>query len=222
MGLRRLRPTTALVIGGAALGYFGVYTSHVRSYYMLNYGDVTEHDALRYAMNLMWLWSLLAGLGASTVAAWFRPAHSVSRPVRTVAPVALATSMLLTSFYYTQDVRHRAVENEILVRIAPAVETLTVASRESAPIISPEPLLLQMYASPTMHVVDFRSLEPGSVDRLLGSTAASYAWYLAPHHYQTPEDADRYSVQFAELAAHPMAVAHQGDGYTVFKVYPHR
>ena len=49
--------------------YLLLYASHVRSYYQLQGGDVTQFDTLRYSINLAGLWSILAGLGFAYCAA---------------------------------------------------------------------------------------------------------------------------------------------------------
>ena len=42
--------------------------SHVRSYYILNHGELTDADALRYSMNVMSLFSLMVGFGCCQIA----------------------------------------------------------------------------------------------------------------------------------------------------------
>src|SRR5208337_495314 len=49
------------------VAYILVYAFHIRSYYEMRLGQTDPRAALRFSMNLMGLWSILAGLGTAAL-----------------------------------------------------------------------------------------------------------------------------------------------------------
>src|ERR1019366_1003481 len=93
------------------------------SYYEMQSGTTDSRAALRFSMSLMSMWSILAGLGAASVFAWFKSTrayknhNTVSKWVVGFLVMVIAGVSYLTTQYFREDV----VEDEFRVRVEPSV-----------------------------------------------------------------------------------------------------
>ena len=183
------------------IAYLTLYVSHVRSYYQINAGDVTPADALRYAMNFMTLWALLAGAGlASVIRKWVSigDAHRW----KTISVTAALIIYAATAYQYTTTLRDQATSEERHTRIEPAIAVAQLARTMSAAdtyIITLEPLVLQLYAPPSTNVIDLTRVD----DQLLATLASQHEHlnllYLDNATYRNPIDQERYQPQLKAL-----------------------
>ena len=94
---------------------FGLlYAFHIRSYYEMRSGNVESLAALRFSMNLMTVWALLAGIGIGAVMMKVRGLGLYRRYKRISLIIGVGTLAfaLAVSFIVTKSLRADAVEDE--------------------------------------------------------------------------------------------------------------
>ena len=185
-------------------GYLLLYAFHLRSYYEMQSGTTDSRAALRFSMSLMSLWSILAGLGAASVLAWFKRTsayknhNTVFKWVAGVLVMLIASVSYFTTLYFREDV----VEDEFRVRVEPSVAAVRTASQIGADktyIITLEPLILQMYAAPTVNLIGLHDLNDAVIEEIGFDKGVSDLLYLDEQIYRNPVDAERYMSQLTCL-----------------------
>ena len=211
-----------LYVVGLFAAYLLLYTSHVRSYYQLHDGAVTELGALRYSMNLAGLWSIMAGLGASTLVGFHRTGSgALGKPwTRRIMWVCLV-GLVLCSWIVTDRLKEDMVANEAAVRLRPAEAALQEVQRSGNPdtfIISAEPLLVQMLAHDPVNVIDFKNLSTQLLKDLRVENPNATFFYLQEDIHSSRADHERYRTSFDAVDdAHKTLLAH-GDRYSIFEI----
>ena len=128
--------------------YLILYMSHVRSYYILNHGELTDADALRYSMNVMSLFSLMVGFGCCQIADVLPKWRTGQWPfyMNVVGAVVCLTALCIASYIHTYVLRAAASEDEWHVRVEPALAAAGLLGSEAVAhtdVITLEPLLLR-------------------------------------------------------------------------------
>jgi hypothetical protein len=200
-----------------------LYGSHVRSYYQLHNGPVTELDTIRYSMNLAGLWSIMAGVGVSTLVARFlrnRPVGWVKPWARRLTWASLA-SLFICSWIVTDRMKEDLVVNEAEVRLRPAAAALETIHRVGNPdtfIVTAEPLVVQMVAHEPVNVIDFKDFSTGLVEELRGENPNATFFYLEEDIHNSQADRERYSRSFGCMdEAHKVLLLHR-DNYSIFEI----
>ncbi len=139
------------------VGYLLLYIFHVHGYYQVHGAPVLPYETLRFAMNVMSLYSLLAGLGLAVV---LRNVPRAFAGRYVFAAMALA---LYIGFSYssTRRLREESHTEEYAMRITPARAALEVAQQtgsQNVYIVTLEPLVLQMFGSRQTNVVGLYAL----------------------------------------------------------------
>lgn len=203
--------------------YLLLYSSHVRSYYQLHGGTVTEPETLRYSMNVAGLWSIMAGLGFSTLVLRFarNGLGEESKPwVGRIMWVCLVCSAY-GSWIMTDRVKEDAVANESTARLRPAEAALRAIHERGNPdtfIISVEPLVVQMLARNPVNVIDFKDLRASLLQELSNENPNATFFYLEQDIHNSQIDRERYRKSFDALAdAHKILLVH-GDHYSIFEI----
>ena len=204
--------------------YILLYASHVRSYYQLHGGAVTVGDTLRYSMNLAGLWSIMAGLGFSTIilgVARVEIGEAARLRIRRAMWVCLAC-LILFSWVVTDHLKEDMVSVEIASRLRPAEAVLRAIERDGNPdtfVITLEPLVVQMLAHNPINVIDFKDLTTELLEALRAENSNARFFYLEQDIYKTQVDHERYRKSFDALEdAHKMLLAN-GDHYAIFEIF---
>ena len=183
------------------IAYLSLYVSHVRSYYQVNYGDVTPADALRYSMNFMTMWALLAGVGLSYVVRGCRGVGDGLR-WRAVGVTAALVVYGATAYRYTTALRDEVTSEEQRTRIEPSVvaSQLAVAMGSADTyVVTLEPLVLQMYGPSNVNVIALTRVN----DQLIAALASQHEHlkllYLDNAIYRNEIDQNRYRPQLEVL-----------------------
>jgi hypothetical protein len=106
------------------------------------------------------------------------------------------------SFFATQNLREDLVEDEFRVRVEPSLGAVQTASKNWVPkayIITLEPLILQMYAKPTVNVISLEEMDDEVIEAIEADKDAGDLLYLDEQMYRTPADAERYAKQLTCL-----------------------
>ena len=202
------------------LGYLTLYTTHVRSYYQLFYGDLEPYDALRYSVNLMALVSVLGGLGGAVLVGWLRSRYTFPTPWRLVLPGTVLASYLVTSFTLTAGLRDELTRSEQDGRIAPALAVASLAA-DLGPetyIITAEPLLIQIYSDVGTRVIDLASLDDTQVQGRVTRGNGVATLYLDQEAYRTEADRKRYATQLDFLDQLSRNALQSEQQFTVWQV----
>jgi hypothetical protein len=219
--IRSKRP--CLYIVSLFASYLLLYMSHVRSYYELHGGAITELETLRYSMNVSGLWSIMGGLGLSTLTVRLcrtEPGQSAKSWTRLTLWACLV-SWFLCSWVATARLKEDMVAAESEVRFMPAEGALQAILRSGNPdtfVISLEPLVVQMVAQDPVNVIDFKDLSTELLHELRGENPNATFFYLEQDIYNDQIDRERYRKSFEVVdEAHKRLLFH-GDRYSVFEV----
>jgi hypothetical protein len=203
---------------------FGLlYAFHVRSYYEMRSGHVETMSALRFSMNLMTVWALLAGSGIGAVVMKVKGLRLYHRFNRAglVIGIGMVAAALALSFFTTTDLRADAVEDETNVRLIPARTALEFAS-QSGPqpdyIVTLEPLIAQMYGDSTVRVVDLANVTPTELHKLIVSGQARRFVYLDESIHKSEADSIRYGAQIQYLNSLPQRVVYDAGEFRIIAI----
>jgi hypothetical protein len=91
--------------------YFMIYAFHIRSYYEMQSVTIEPYSALRFSMNFMCLWSLLAGIGIGNVIVQVRAnrLYAAHRRASNIVGYCLMVAFIVASFVLTKQPRDDAV-----------------------------------------------------------------------------------------------------------------
>jgi hypothetical protein len=181
-------------------------------------GQVAPKSALRFSMNLMGLWSIIAGLGVGWLARWIMSC----RPVRSrlglqrYGLLAVGTPILLASGLATFYLRRDAKEDETNSRVTPALVAAEVATHQGPQdvyILTMDPLVIQMYANSATRIVDLESVDGPMLDALVASDAKLI--FLKQDDRFMEADLERYGEPIRRVLAMPSVRLDGGDGFSV-------
>jgi len=181
-----------------------LYASHVRSTYELAGAAVEPFEFLRYLSNAGATLCILAApalFGAGT-------RHQPWKPIHLAAFVLYVGGCVFASWI----LRRNIVKLEDDVRRRPALQAIAVADElgERFPIVTLEPLLVQLYGSPSIKVISLPFLTP---ERL--REAGGRVLYLRLDRYQSAIDKKRYARGLSALPTESSRQLLSGDGWAV-------
>jgi uncharacterized membrane protein len=204
-------------------GYLLLYAFHLRSYYEMQSGTTDSRAALRFSMSLMSMWSIFAGLGAASVFGWlrrtsaYRNHNAVFKWVAGVFVMLIAGVSYFTTLYFREDV----VEDEFRVRVEPsaaAVQTASQIGADKTYIITLEPLILQMYAAPTVNLISLHDLNDAVIREIGFDSGMNDLLYLDEKIYRNPVDAERYMSQLTCLNQFKRSTLFDVSTYSVIRL----
>jgi hypothetical protein len=204
------------------VSYFLLYAFHIRGYYEMRSGYIEPGAALRFSMNLMTSWALVAGIGIGTVVTRLRGTHVYGTHQRlcVIMGASMFAALLGASFAVTSGLRADAVEDEASVRIFPARTALEFASSgrmESDYVITFEPLVIQMYGDTTAKVIDLASADSSMLHTLMVSSEGHFE-FLEETIYQSGADFARYGDQIQYLHSLPESTLYDKDRFKIVRV----
>jgi hypothetical protein len=195
--LRNLNPPTddVALIGcaGVTLVMMAMYAAHVRSTYQLLDVPVEPFDFLRYLNNVAVPTTILIGgaIEALVVAIFLR------RSVWVYTLTALvALSYIGANVAGSKMLRDELTASEHQARIEPALQSLEVAAASdyTMPVITLEPMVLQVFAHPSAKVISLPFLTKDHLREHEGR-----ALYISQDHYSSEADRQRYGDAFDVL-----------------------
>ena len=205
------------------LGYLSLYLSHIRSYYQLNYGEVEPTDALRYSMNFMAMWALLAGVGLSFAVSLILSSKMRRRwPSATL--IAVSTSLVVyaaVAYWDTRVLRDLAVGEEQDRRIEPAMVAARIAAQLGLArvyVLTPEPLVVQIYGAPNVNVIDLTQLSAQLVDSLAADVRGFTLLYIDHETYRNQIDRNRYKRSLDFLKRFTRDLVYHSDQFEIVRL----
>jgi hypothetical protein len=184
---------------------------------------VTIFDTVRYSMNLAGLWSIMAGLGISTVILRvFRTEMGEAAKLwtRRIMWVCLGC-FVVCSWVVTDRLKEDMVAGEVETRLRPAQAALEAIERNGNPdtfVITLEPLVVQMLAHDPINVIDFEHLTTALLEALRAENPNATFFYLEQDIHNTQANHERYRKSFDAVEdAHEMLLI-QGDHYAIFEI----
>jgi hypothetical protein len=200
--------------------YFLLYALHVRSYYEMRSGYIEPGAALRFSMNLMSSWALLAGIGIGVVVMRLKGTHAYGAHKRLsiIMGASIFATFLSASFVMTNELRADAVEDEASVRIFPAHTAQVFASSSGQQpdyVVTLEPLVTQMYGSTTANVIDLAAVDANVLHAQIFSGERGRYVLLEETSRQTEADFTRYGGQIQYLHSLPESTLYDKDGFKI-------
>jgi len=138
------------------LGFVILYSAHVRGFYNLWEGYIAPYDTIRYGLNMAAPASILAGLGGLQLyRALVRSGPLGAGPRRAVISIAVC-AYITASYRWTSALSFDARSDEQHQRILPTLSAVDLAAELgiNTTIVTMEPLIAQIYGSPSSSVVD--------------------------------------------------------------------
>ena len=184
--------------------YVFLYACHIRSYDEMQSGAVEPQTALRFSMNFMGPWAIVAGLGTGSILTKLAGSHlwKTRRPWLRLSTAIVAAAALAMSFIYAERLRDYEVEDETISRLTPARSAVHLARHPGGGpdlIITMEPLLIQMYAGPEVRIADLESVTPEELKLLMPTSGGNQLIFLDETDHQSDTDLTRYGPQMAYL-----------------------
>jgi hypothetical protein len=207
------------------VAYTLLYAFHIRGYYEMRSGQTDPRAALRFSMNLMSLWSILAGLGMASLFELIRCTRLYKNHPAVCNAVGTGILVLVIGAYYsaTTVLRDDAVEDEFRGRIAPALTAVQVASAGGSNrdyIATLEPLIIQMYAGPSVNVLALDTLDCRVLEGLGFSERKIGVVFLEEQIHMTAADGERYKAQLACLNGLKRNTLSSNEGFAVVRLSP--
>jgi hypothetical protein len=218
--IRRSRASLPLVLLAA---YILLYAFHIRSYYEMKSGLIEPLAALRFSMNFMALWAIVAGLGIGSIVThvgrsrtWNRHQQLSNWCVGTVAAV-----MSVAAFIATARLRGSEVEDETISRLTPAMSAMHFASSvggQSNFVVTMEPLVIQMYADPATRIVDLESVNSVALQALMSAGDDSHLIFLMESDSLSDDDLGRYGEPVRYLLSRPSSILRSNDRFRILRM----
>lgn len=222
VSLRRRGPSLIVVI--LFVSYLVLYALHIRSYYEMRSGHIEPVGALRFSMNLMSFWSVLAGIGIGAVINALKSTGLFGAHQRWSALMggSILVALLGSSFAVTKGLRTDAVEDESYVRITPARTASDFASNGQTHdyVITLEPLIIQMYADTTANIVDLAVVDSGALRGLIPPEQRGRFLLLEENMHHSEADVARYGEQTQYLNSLPHRILYSADGFKIVRLNP--
>jgi hypothetical protein len=110
--------------------------------------------------------------------------------------------MVVASFFATDYFREDVLRDESRIRIEPSLSAVRAADGDPTRktyILTLEPLILQMYVSPNVNVINLRTLNEDVMSSVGFKQDAVDVFYLEEQIHQCPADEERYRSQLEYL-----------------------
>jgi hypothetical protein len=217
--LIRRRDCRMLYPGLVIIAYLSLYVSHVRSYYQVNYGEVAPGDALRYSMNFMTMWALMAGVGIAYVIRRWRGVGDGLR-WKAVAVTAALVIYGATAYRYTFTLRDIVTSQE-RTRIEPSVVAAQLAvamGPADTYVVTLEPLVLQMYGPLNVNVIDLTRVNDQLIKALMSERKHLNLLYVDNAVYRNEVDQTRYRPQLEFLGRLKRESLYRSDQFEIVKL----
>lgn len=170
---------------------------------------LSPFDFLRYLSNTAAPLSVLAGLAVGAVAK-----RREWRPWPYRGAVLALLLYLVWCANTSMVFRREMIAIETKERRDPAISAIRVAEAfgNRYPIVTLEPLVVQIYGTEKTSVISLPFLTPEMME------AAGTVLYLRQDRYESDVDRERYSSGFAALESQQDVVMRRGDGWTIRRV----
>jgi hypothetical protein len=205
--------------------YVLLYAFHIRSYYEMLSGSTDSRSALRFSMNLMSMWSILAGLGTAHLLGWYRRSRTWKNHGTLASWIAVCVVVVAlgVSYYATTYFREDVVEDEFRMRIEPSLTAARIATQDRTRpnyILTFEPLIPQMYAESDVKVLNADDLDGGVMREIGFINGVTSVLYVDEDIHRTPADAERYKSQLEYLNKFQQSLLTSNEVFAVVKITP--
>lgn len=198
------------------IAYVIVYAFHVRGYYEMEAGHVELDAALRFSMNMMTLWAVVAGCGGAFLVSTLRPLKRLHESAALRRYLAMgALSLVALPLWWTLRLRDYETEDEWRSRFTPAAAAVDYAQRaqSSLYVVTMEPLTVQMMGDPNLRVVDLEAADLRTLHELVSKNPKNPLLVVRQDDRFSTTDIDRYGEPLRYILSIPHTVVDRGDGY---------
>jgi hypothetical protein len=213
----------ALMPVGLLVTFIVLYASHIRGYYEMETGRVAPESALRFSMDIMGLWAIVAGTGLGWCVRHIQHVDALRSRERLCRHSLYwaGLSLLVVTFVATFDLKRDAIEDETNSRVTPAVvstEAALIDGPQITYILTMDPLVVQMYAGSGTRIVDLESVDGTMLDALIASRRKLVLLKQNDRFMET--DVKRYGEPIRRVLDLPSHRLNSGDGFTVSLIQP--
>lgn len=204
------------------MAYILLYAFHIRGYYEMQSGHTDARAALRFSMNLMSLWSILAGMGISFCCRWLCNTHLWNNHQIALKRIGGCCVIVIAgaSYYLTQYEREDAATDEYHMRLTPSLVAMQIAGTDEtkkAYVVTLEPLIIQMYAEPTKNIVDFEELDDTTLKKIR-LTNNTNVLFLDERIHRGSANTERYRHQLAYVNRHQCDALIENSEFSVVRL----
>ena len=185
----------------------------------MNYGDVTPSDVLRYSMNFMAMWSLLAGFGLAHAVKNWLPAGNGLRWRSAVQIGALVIYGALAC-RYTYILRDQLTREEQRTRIEPSVAAAQLAiamGPADTYVVTVEPLLMQIYGPSNVNVIELTRVNAETIAALASHHKHLNIIYIDNAVYRNNVDRERYRAPLEFLGRFERESLYRNDRFEIVR-----
>jgi hypothetical protein len=202
-----------LLIVGLMLSYVTVYLSHLHGYYQIHGVPVAPEGHLRFLMNCMTWWSIVAGAGLALI---FERLVSSLRNGRGVT-IALCCIYAVTSWVITGSLRREARADELEARIVPAAvaNAMAKASNEPVYVVTLEPLIIEMFGSSSTRILGLYRVNNELLARICTGDPRTKLLVLRQSQYEEDRSITRYAENWASLNLLAQRVVYSSPAFSV-------
>jgi len=186
-----------LLIVGMLLSYVTVYLSHLHGYYQIHGVTVAPEGHLRFLMNCMTWWSILAGGGLASIIQY--TSHRL-RKGRSLT-IAMCCIYAVLCGVVTANLRERAREDEFVSRIAPGLAANALAKASITPVyvVTLEPLIIQMFGSTSTRIIGLYAVDSELLKQICTDDSRTQLLVLKQAQYNEEKSLARYARNLASL-----------------------
>lgn len=151
-----------------------------------------------------------------TLAAQSGPSLDDTRHDAIIARGGKAVPVIATARF-----RNYEVEDEAISRLSPALSAVSLISHGRAKsdfVITMEPLVVQMYASPDIQVIDLESVDINSLRAMVSPGSTAHLLFVKEAARLSADDLNRYGEPIRFLLSLPSTVLQSNDRFQVVAV----
>lgn len=203
------------LIVGMLLSYGTVYLSHLHGYYQIHGVAVAPEGHLRFLMNCMTWWSILAGAGIASIFQYV----SYRLPKGRGLAIALCCIYAVTCGVMTANLRERARDDEVGSRIVPALDANAIARASEKPVyvVTLEPLIIQMFGSASTRIIGLYAVNNDLLKRICTSDTRTELLVLKQAQYDEETSVARYALNWASLDRLKHSTVYSSPSFSLIK-----
>lgn len=207
------------------IGYTILYTFHHRSYYFVKGGGVTEIEFVRYTINIIGVYSLIAGLGIYHMGKLIYN-YIISNFRFKIFHINIGVFIIIImicsiSFYKTICLRTNLVSLENAKRIQPMESVLEYLKGKKAVVVTMDTLLYQIFGPDNLELVSIATINKCKPIQYFNNIIKQNdVYYVEKDEYSDTLNQERWAEQFDYLNNKKGTLCYYGDNGSVkWKIY---
>lgn len=216
---KEMRPTIL-----AFLSFIGLYAAHWRSYYFLETYEAGAWDCVRYSLNVMPLFAIVAAscmLWVLECANKRMAALGLTKGWTRIGLVIGSVGLALWCAAIALGLRGELTKKEQELRVGPVKESIRILTERHGDafwLFTFEPCIVQIYGRRSLRSADLVTLEYYNDDSLRNIIEGGNAYVLLTDDQGTDEYANRYDFQIDWIRARETTDVYEGRGWKLVRL----